>query len=195
MFGRGVLAVRQGAKGVAQKLLGVGDSRAHLLAYRVRAQFVRHSRQRPRALRVRGERGEQVGPVVGKRACRIRSMGKEVANVVDQQFAAAHEVRRRKDDALFGERSRVGRHRTGARSADLGMMGAAGDVAQRQIVRVEDGGNDGHIGKMRAAERGMVCHDHVARSQIERFADALDAGAQRAQMDRDVRRTRSRAAP
>ena len=96
-------------------------------------------------------------------------------------------------DALVVQRAAVGRHRSGAGAADIGMVAARSDEEGGRVAAGEHRLDDGDVGQVGAAairivERVDVARPHpapVLRPAVDQVADAV---AHRAEMDGDVRR-------
>ena len=149
------------------------------------------------ALLVARDVGLEVGEVVAEVARRIVRGGEQFLGLGLQQPSAGDQLEVVDQHAFLVDMGRVGRHRAGRDTADLGVMAARRDIEQDVLAGlVEPRRDDGDVGQMSAAVVRRIQHEHVARHDgaAALLDDRLDALAHRAQMHRDVRRVGDQAA-
>ncbi len=93
----------------------------------------------------------------------------EIDRLVDHAVVA-HQHGRDEHRALGEEIARVGRHRTGDRAADVGVVRFVGGVAD-EPAGVIDGANHRDVVEVRAGQIGIVDDDHLARPQLATVLD------------------------
>ena len=97
-----------------------------------------------------------------------------------------HEFDGRNADAFLRDFA-TGAHGAGIHSADVGMVGAVGDVERRTISAREKNGRDhGDVGQMRAATIGIVEDRNIAGREAEIGENSGDGHGHGAEMDGHV---------
>ena len=184
-------AVLEFVQDAAHAFLGVVLDVRHVGVHHVEPEVRHHLAEFLHALLVGGDLRLQIGQVVVEVARRVGRPGEQFLAFLFQEPAPRHQLEVVDEHPFLVDVPAVGRYRARGLAADLGVMAARGDVEQdgaRGLV--ENRGDHGDVGKMRAAVVGRVEHEHVARLDgIGAFLDdGLDAIAHRAQVHRDVRR-------
>ncbi len=188
-------ASRQAGERGAEALLGAAFERLHVEGDDPAPGRAGQGAQGLGTAVVGGGGGAQVGEVLLDGTARKGPFQKQPPELRPARLAPARQVGGRDDHSFFGEAACTGRHRAGPHAADLGVVSAAGDVAEQRGWRggaglgvAEDGRDHRHVRQMGTAETGMIGHHHVARLERQRRGGQPHADAERAEMHRDVRR-------
>ena len=204
----GVVAVGQGADGGAGEALGVVEEGGLVLVDDGPAVAVDHLLEAALAGAAGGDLGGEVAAALVGRAGVAAEEGDDL--LVD--LAGADELERRDDEALLEELGRAGEG-AGGHAADVGVVCAVGDEADeglaaggvcpsicgtgRPFDRLranvhpslrggEDGGDEGDVVEVGAAEVGVVEGDDVAGVELEALEGGGDGSGHGAEVDGDV---------
>ena len=139
-----------------------------------------------------------------RRSSGVRELRQKRATTSWLTLAGADELERRDDEALLEELGRAGEG-AGGHAADVGVVGAVGDEADEGLAaaaagvhpsislrtngtlrRREDGGDEGDVVEVRAAEVGVVEGDDVAGGEVEALEGGGDGSGHGAEVDGDV---------
>ena len=149
-----------------------------------------------------------------RRSSGVRELRQKRATTSWLSLAGADELERRDDEALLEELGRAGEG-AGGHAANVGVVGAVGDEADEglaaggvrpSICRMgwpfdrlratlrraqgerigEDGGDEGDVVEVGAAEVGVVEDDDVAGGEVEALEGGGDGGGHGAEVDGDV---------
>ena len=181
---------RQPRQGGPQAVLGAGLERFHVARHRLAAMLAGERLQRFHPPVVGRHGSAQVGQVLLHGPGREGGVEEQAARFVPAGTAPPHQVRGRDHHPLLAQPPRARGHRARADPPDLGMVGAAGDVAEERpfLLAFKHRGHHRHVRQVGAAEAGVVGHHHVAGRHGDRLAQAAHAEAERPEVDGDVRR-------
>jgi len=101
-------------------------------------------------------------------------------------FASAHELDGRNPNSLLRDFA-AWAHGPGEHSADVGVMGAVGDVeGGTSVTAQEDRRDHGDVGQMGSATIGIVEKSHIAGRETKRRENRTDGHRHRSEVDRHV---------
>ena len=142
----------------AHHTFGVVLEGVHLTGDAVAAVFLRGGEQAAFADAMGGDLGGEVAPAFVRRA----DVGEDQVEGFVLDLAAPKKLDRRDPEAFLVDLAGKG-HRAGRHAADVGVVGAGGEVVGGfGIVGGEDSGDGRDVRQVRAAAEGVVENDDVA---------------------------------